>query len=90
MTNKSVGLAFIVENVAMASLGILVGVFAAVLFSKDVMDQIFSMIGSGQFVFPGWNVLSFMAGLYVIVTVTIALPVILNKANPAESLRTQD
>jgi len=90
MTNKSVGLAFVVENLTMASLGILVGVFASVLFSKDVMDQIFSMIGSGRFLFPIWNVLTFMVGLYVIMTVTIALLVFLSKANPAESLRVQD
>ncbi|WP_448523075.1 ABC transporter permease, partial [Pseudothermotoga sp.] len=90
MTNKSVGLAFIVENLVMASLGILVGVFAAVLFSKDVMDQMFSLIGSGRFSFPSLNVLAFITGLYAIVTLTITLPVFLSKANPAESLRVQD
>jgi len=90
MTNKSVGLAFIVENLVMASLGILVGVFAAVFFSKDVMDQMFSLIGSGRFSFPSLNVLAFITGLYAVVTLTITLPVFLNKANPAESLRVQD
>jgi uncharacterized membrane protein required for colicin V production len=74
----------------MASLGILVGVFAAVFFSKDVMDQMFSLIGSGRFSFPSLNVLAFITGLYAVVTLTITLPVFLNKANPAESLRVQD
>ncbi|WP_448535568.1 FtsX-like permease family protein [Pseudothermotoga sp.] len=90
MTNRSVGLSFIVENVTMASLGILVGVFAAVLFSKDVMDQVFSMIGSGQFSFPVLNVFAFVVGLYAVVTLVIVLPVAFGKLNLAESLRVLD
>ncbi|MFN3283409.1 MAG: ABC transporter permease, partial [Pseudothermotoga sp.] len=87
MSSKSVSLAFIVENIVIASLGILVGCFAGYLESRDVSKLIFKLFGSGDFVFPIKNFLFLLGAIYAVILVVISLPVVLTKKSPAEALR---
>lgn len=87
MSSKSVSSAFIVENIVIASLGILVGCFAGYLESRDVSKLIFKLFGSGDFVFPVKNLLLLLGAIYVVILVVVSLPVVLTKKSPAEALR---
>jgi len=90
MSSREIGAAFILENIIVASLGIVVGVFAGLLASRDVIDLIFTLFGSGRFVFPVWQLLGLVLAVYAVVIVVIALPVILKRKIIAEVLRTQE
>lgn len=90
MSSREIGAAFILENIIVASLGIVIGVFAGSLASKDVIELIFTLFGSGRFVFPVWQLLGLVFAVYAVVIVVIALPVILKRKIIAEALRTQE
>lgn len=90
MSNKEIGSAFVLENVVVASLGIVVGTVAGLLSSKDVIETIFSMFGSGKFVLPTWQLLILLFAVYIVVTVLVVVPVILRRETVASALRAQE
>lgn len=90
MSSRSVSAAFILENIVIASLGIVVGCFAGYLESRDVSKLIFTLFGSGEFSFPLSNFLILLAAVYAVVVVVVSLPIVLTKKSPAEALRAPD
>ncbi|MBC7123386.1 MAG: FtsX-like permease family protein, partial [Pseudothermotoga sp.] len=90
MSSRSVSAAFILENIVIASLGIVVGCFAGYLESRDVSKLIFTLFGSGEFSFPLLNFLILLAAVYAVVVVVVSLPIVLTKKSPAEALRAPD
>ncbi|HEY8541624.1 MAG TPA: FtsX-like permease family protein [Pseudothermotoga sp.] len=87
VSSKSLGAAFILENMIVASIGIAVGVFAGLWESKDLMQLIFTLFGSGRFVFPIWYLFGMILAIYVVITVVVSLPAILTQKSPIEALR---
>ncbi|MGB9922600.1 MAG: FtsX-like permease family protein [Pseudothermotoga sp.] len=90
MSNRSVSIAFILENIVIASLGIVVGCFAGYLESRDVSKLIFTIFGSGEFSFPLRNFSILLTAIYAVIIVVVSLPIILTKKSPAEALRAPD
>lgn len=90
MSNRSVSMAFILENIVIASLGIVVGCFAGYLESRDISRLIFTLFGSGEFSFPLSNFLILLAAIYAVIIVVVSLPIVLTKKSPAEALRAPD
>ncbi|HOJ89342.1 MAG TPA: FtsX-like permease family protein, partial [Pseudothermotoga sp.] len=90
MSNRSVSIAFILENIVIASLGIVVGCFAGYLESRDVSKLIFAIFGSGEFSFPLRNFSILLTAIYAVIIVVVSLPIILTKKSPAEALRAPD
>ncbi len=90
MSSRSVSTSFVVENVVIASLGILVGSFAGYLESRDILRLIFKLFGSGEFSFPLENFLTLICAIYVVILIIVSLPVVLVKRSPADALRTPE
>lgn len=87
VSSKSLGVAFILENMIVASAGIAVGVLAGLWESKDLVQLIFTLFGSGRFVFPIWYLFGMILAIYVVITVVVSLPAILTQKSPIEALR---
>ncbi|MEN3008038.1 FtsX-like permease family protein [Pseudothermotoga sp.] len=90
MTSKGVANAFILESLTIASVGVVVGLLAGFLESKDVTKTILVMFGSEHFVFPIWRFFSMVSAIYVVVILVIFLAVKFFRASLAESLRTPE
>ncbi len=87
MSSRDIGTAFVLENVIMSSMGIAIGAFAGFLESKDLVRLIFTLFGSGQFVFPVWYFAVMIVAIYVVIVTVVFLPVIFAQKNPSEALR---
>ncbi|MEJ5230354.1 MAG: FtsX-like permease family protein [Pseudothermotoga sp.] len=90
MSNKEIGVAFVLENIVIASLGMIVGIFAGLLASKDVIELILTLFGSGKFFLPLWQLVGLIAAVYAIVVVVVVLPVILKQKAIARALVTEE
>lgn len=90
MSGKSLSAAFILENLIVASMGIITGIFAGYLESKDVSNFIFSIFGSGQFSVPIWELAGLILAIYMIISLVVTLPVLVIRTSPVEALRAPD
>ncbi|AEH51438.1 ABC transporter permease [Pseudothermotoga thermarum] len=90
MSSYNISLAFILENIVIASIGILVGSFAGYFESRNVLRLIFELFGSGEFSFPLKNFVLLIIAIYTFMIIAVSLPVVLTKKSPAEALRAPD
>ncbi len=90
MSSRSVSASLIIENIIIASIGILVGSFAGYLESRDISRLIFRLFSSGEFYFPLENFLILILAIYTVILVVVSLPVVLAKNSPADALRAPD
>lgn len=87
MSSKSLGIAFVLENMLVASIGITIGIFAGFLESRDLMQLIFTLFGSGRFTFPSWHFFGTILAIYAVIAIVVSVPVIFVRTSPAEALR---
>lgn len=86
MTSKSVANAFALESVTIASMGIVVGLLAGFLESRDVAKTILTLLGSERFVLPiQWIVLMVLA-IYVVVALVVFSVVRFSRSSAIEML----
>lgn len=86
MTKKNVANTFILESLTIASMGIMVGLLAGFLESRDVAKTILALFGSERFVLPIQQIVLMVLAIYTVVALVVFSVVRFSRSSAIEML----
>lgn len=86
MTSKSIANAFVLESVTIASIGVVVGLIAGFLESRDVAKTILALFGAERFVLPIQQIIFMVLAIYIVVALVVFSVVRFSRSSAIEML----